>query len=236
MRDALALVWAILFPSIMAWGYFVAAPAMAGGQGIVAAIYLLAKVIQFGFPAVYVGLTDRKELQLAWPNLRGLLAGLVFGVVVGLAAFGLYFGWLKHSPQLADTPAKILGKLQQLHCDSVAGFLLVAVFISVFHSLLEEYYWRWFVFGWLKRLMPAAAALVVASLGFMAHHVIVLAVLIPDRFLTAALPLSLCIAVGGGVWCWLYQRTGSLYAPWISHLLIDAAIMGIGFDLVRGSL
>jgi len=40
------------------------------------------------------------------------------------------------------------------------------------------------------------------------------------------------VAVDGGAWCWLYAKTGSLDAAWISHLLIDAAIMWIGYDLV----
>jgi uncharacterized protein len=56
------------------------------------------------------------------------------------------------------------------------------------------------------------------------------------QFFTLALPLSLGVAIGGGVWCWLYAKTGSLYAAWISHLLIDAAIMWIGYDLVADRL
>jgi hypothetical protein len=27
----------------------------------------------------------------------------------------------------------------------------------------------------------------------------------------------------------LYDRSGALYAPWLSHCLIDAAIMGLGY-------
>jgi membrane protease YdiL (CAAX protease family) len=38
--------------------------------------------------------------------------------------------------------------------------------------------------------------------------------------------------VGGMVWAWLYWRTGSIYAPWLSHLLIDAAIFTAGYDLL----
>jgi len=50
--------------------------------------------------------------------------------------------------------------------------------------------------------------------------------------LLAALPFSLCIAVGGMVWAWLYHRTHTIYSSWISHLVIDAAIMVVGYDLV----
>jgi membrane protease YdiL (CAAX protease family) len=65
----------------------------------------------------------------------------------------------------------------------------------------------------------------------MAHHVVVLAVYFPGRFFTAALPLSLGIAIGGMFWCWLYERTGSIIATWVSHFLIDGAIMIVGYDL-----
>ena len=73
----------------------------------------------------------------------------------------------------------------------------MALFISVFHSLLEEYYWRWFVFGRLERSLPLAAAIGISSLAFMAHHVFVLAYYFPGRFWSAAVPFSLCVAAGG---------------------------------------
>ena len=40
------------------------------------------------------------------------------------------------------------------------------------------------------------------------------------------------VAVGGAFWAWLFQRTGSLVAVWWSHVLIDAALMAIGYDLL----
>ena len=47
------------------------------------------------------------------------------------------------------------------------------------------------------------------------------------------LPASLGVAVGGAAWAWLYERTGSVLAPWVSHLLIDATLFVIGWDLLR---
>ena len=40
------------------------------------------------------------------------------------------------------------------------------------------------------------------------------------------------VAVGGGVWCWIYQRSHSLLGPWLSHALIDAAIFVVGYRLI----
>ena len=42
------------------------------------------------------------------------------------------------------------------------------------------------------------------------------------------------LMVGGGVWAWLYHKSGSLVGPWVSHMLIDFGLMWIGFDLCRG--
>ena len=110
-----------------------------------------------------------------------------------------------------------------------------AIFVVVPHSLLEEYYWRWFVFGQMRKLMPVTVAMVVSSLGFVGHHIVVLNHYFPERFLTATVPYSLGVGVGGAVWAWLNNKTGSVWAPWLSHLIIDAAILAIGWDLLRRS-
>ena len=34
---------------------------------------------------------------------------------------------------------------------------------------------------------------------------------------------------------WLYERGGSVWSPWLSHLLVDAAIFVIGWDLLQRS-
>jgi hypothetical protein len=124
--------------------------------------------------------------------------------------------------------------------DKVAGwgftaawqFLLLGLFYSLAHSFLEEYYWRWFVFDHLTRKVSLTNAVVISSIGFMAHHVILLATFFgwtsPMTYL-----FSIGIAIGGDVWALIYQLSGSLLGPWLSHLLVDAAIFLIGLDLVR---
>ena len=46
----------------------------------------------------------------------------------------------------------IRDKIAGFGIDSVWKYALLAVFYSLFHSLLEEYYWRWFVFRQLRHL------------------------------------------------------------------------------------
>jgi membrane protease YdiL (CAAX protease family) len=232
---AVALIFAMTFPTLAAWCYFLGlsgtAPALRGNVWQQVA-YVIGKFIQFSFPLIFLALVERRWPILTRPRFDGLLPGLTFALVAASLLLGIYFGVLRGSSLLAQTPVRLRHKLQEVDMATPARYVLLAVFLVAVHSLLEEYYWRWFVFGRLRQLTPRMPAIALSSLAFMAHHVILLYVYLPGKFLTVALPCSLGIAVGGAVWAWLYERSGSLWSPWISHLLIDAAIFAIGWDLL----
>jgi membrane protease YdiL (CAAX protease family) len=232
----LALAFAMVFPTAAAWSYFLA---LAAGGGAVNPqqqfAYVLGKAVQFAFPVLLVALGVVARPRLAGPRRDGMALGLGFGLLVAAVMLGVYFGALRHSSVLAETPARLREKLEQVGMATPGRYVVLAGFIVLAHSLLEEYYWRWFVFGQLRRLLPLAPAAVLSSLAFMAHHVVVLYVYLPGRFLTAVLPFSLGIAAGGVVWAWLYERSGTLYPSWASHLVVDAAIFVLGWDLLWGS-
>lgn len=234
-RNWSALLLAMCFPSVMAWVYFealavppdVRSAAAAPGFAVLAAYYV-AKVVQFGFPILWVWRYEPGRVQFGKPSVRGLTLGAAFGLAVGGALLALYFGALRGSSLLARTPELLRAKLDDFHANTPLQFVLLAVFILAIHSFLEEYYYRWFIFGGLKDHLAVVPAVLVSSLAFMGHHVIVLANYVP---LGPTLGFSLCIAIGGAVWAWLYHVSGSLTAPWLSHLLIDTAIMVVGYDL-----
>src|SRR5205823_7667590 len=103
-RDYLTLAFAMIFPSIMAWLYFVVL-AVEGGranEGLMFA-FSIGKFVQFLFPAVYVWWFERERLRPTAPTRTGLAVSLLFGFGTAAAMFSLYFGWLKHSDLLGDT-------------------------------------------------------------------------------------------------------------------------------------
>jgi membrane protease YdiL (CAAX protease family) len=218
----------------MTWLYFVY---LAGGGDeenvAVQATMALGKLVQFAFPVVYLWYVDRS--RLGWPafHLRGFWPALGFGALTALALFGLYYGVLRDEILAGKAPAAIWEKLVELNCATPARYVMLAAFISVAHALLEEYYWRWFVFGRLRQRIGVWPAVIIASLGFMAHHIIVLWVYFPGQFWRLALPFSMCVAVGGAIWCLLYERSRSLWGIWLSHLIVDAAILAVGYDMVQ---
>lgn len=229
-KDRLAVCFGVLFPSLVTWVYFVRlASASAGAQQ---AGYGVGKVIQFSFPLIWVVVVQRQKLGLQWPRAAGLASGAGFGVLAVAAMVLLHHVVLKPAGLFSGAADVVAGKVAGFGVDSLAKYTALALFYSICHSFLEEYYWRWFVFAQLRRFASLRAAIVVSSLGFMAHHVLVLA-----TFFGWASPatwlFSLSIAVGGAIWAWLYARTGSLYGPWLSHLLVDAGIFVIGYDLLN---
>lgn len=224
--DWAAIAAALAFPTLATWVYFIV---LAGSPAMNAA-YAATKVLQFSFPLAWVVLAQHRKLKLTAPTLRGVGAGLALGLVVLAVMLALYYGYLKHSPAMAQTPAQAAEKLAEFGIDAPLKFLAFATFLTVAHSLMEEYYWRWFVFGQLSRGAPFFVAAAVSSLGFMAHHVLVIGEYFPGRGAYVAF-FSLCVAVGGFLWAWLYRRTGSLYGPWASHLVVDAGLMWLGYDL-----
>jgi membrane protease YdiL (CAAX protease family) len=228
------VLFALVWPTLGTTMYFVvlASPQGEAPESNIAlkAFYGFSKFVQFSLPVLWLGLS-RQNWRFEALRSHGFGQGLAFGLLVSAAILGLYYGALQGTPYLQHTPAQLQAKLADFGADEPTRFLALAVFISFVHSFLEEYYWRWFVYGEMRQLVPIVVAMIVSSLAFMAHHVVVLAVYFPGRFLTAALPLSLGIAIGGIFWCWLYERTGSIFATWISHFLIDIAIMIVGYDL-----
>jgi membrane protease YdiL (CAAX protease family) len=229
-----ALAFAMALPSATTWLYFIGLAQENASPNLAQQIaFVTGKVVQFLLPLTVVFLIERRIPFPTRPRFDGMTLGVIFGLMVAAAMLCLYFAILAHSSIMADAPRRVQEKVTQLGMTSPARYWLLAVAYVVGHSLFEEYYWRWFVFGQLRKLLPFWMAATFSSLAFMAHHVLLLFVYLPGHLWLAVVPLSLCIAVGGAFWCWLYERTGTVYAAWVSHGIIDGAIFVLGWILLQ---
>jgi membrane protease YdiL (CAAX protease family) len=228
IRDWAAVIFALVLPTVVTLAYFVLADGYSATTQQVT--YGVAKTLQFLFPIAYVVLIQRE-----WPRLKpvtsnGIGKGLAFGLVISGAMLALFHFALKDAPFFDEAEVEMRDKISDMDLGSPTAFVGMGVFYSLFHSFLEEYYWRWFVFGQLARLTTLIPAIVVSSLGFMAHHILVIGTYF--GFLSPVTWIfSLCVAIGGAYWAWLYHRSGSLLGPWLSHLLVDAAIFTAGYEV-----
>jgi membrane protease YdiL (CAAX protease family) len=228
-RDLAAVLFALVYPTILTVVYFILLAKQP--QWLQQGAYGVGKAIQFLFPLLWVIGMQRTWPHWQRPRGKDLVAGTCVGLALLIPALLMYFQWLKPSG-LFDGPAvEIRQKMTGLGVTSPPVFVALAAFYCVAHSMFEEYYWRWFEFGQLRRLTTFPVATIISALGFMSHHVFILAVYFgwtsPLTYL-----FSLAVAIGGVIWAWMYERTGTLYGTWISHALVDAAIFVIGYDLL----
>ena len=228
--SVLALGFAWIFPTLVTFAYFVWMHGWPAKFQL--ATYSVGKVLQFVFPALYVLIILQQGITLSKSTASGIWLGLGFGVLVMGLMLGLFYWWLKPAGFFEQPTEKIYDKVAGWGISAAWQFFLLGLFYALAHSFLEEYYWRWFVFAQLNSRVSLGWAIILSSLGFMAHHVILL-----TTFFGMASPLaylgSLSVAIGGAFWAWLYHTKGSVYGCWFSHMLVDAGIFIIGYDLVK---
>ena len=226
------LVFTLLFPLAQAVLYFIV---MADADPLYQkAAYMLTKGAMLVLPFFYMAIIAKAPWRVRPFSTRGLLEGSLFGiggVVLGLL---VYFFFLKPAGLLGEGTAPAIAitrKMEAFGLTGIVPFIVFAAFLSFMHSGLEEYYWRWFAFGELKKIMSTTSAIIICGFGFMLHHVVILGVFFgferPETWL-----FSLAIALGGMYWCWLYERKDSIYAPWLSHGFIDLGIFIIAYDML----
>lgn len=224
--------FACLFPTFATWLYFI----QLSGTGWAMPAYAATKLIQFAFPVIWVWVRGAgpplPQSGKGRPKVgvRGLLFSLLSGFAIVAVLLLSWRAVLAASPAFERAPAAVAEKVASFGIDSAAKFLLLAAFYSVIHSFLEEYYWRWFVFGRLRRRLPFAAAAVVSALAFTSHHVLVVGHFL-GSFGVLTFAVSLVVTAAGLLWAWLYHRTGHLGGPWLSHALADAGLMWIGYQM-----
>lgn len=186
-------------------------------------VYPLLWVCRTGWGGLWRGKDGGGTGSVGWRT--SLLTGIGSGVVIAVGGVVLML-----SP-LGELVREGAGRVGE-RADDLGfreHFVVFAVFLSVVHSALEEFYWRWFVYGNLQALCGRWWAHGIAGIGFAAHHLVVTMQFFPFGL---ALFLALCVALGGVIWSLMYERQGTVLGCWISHLCVDVFLMVVGYQLL----
>ncbi len=108
------------------------------------------------------------------------------------------------------------------------NFLLVSLYISFVNSLLEEFFFRGFGFLILKRFASRRLSYCFSALIFAGYHV---AMMIGWFSLGVFVIVLTGLFVGGLVFNYLDEKTGTIYPSWFVHMFANFAINTIGFIL-----
>ncbi len=199
---------------------------------LVRVIYGATKAFTVIWPAAAVVLILHERLSITTRAIARRLRAIPLGVLVGVAIVAAMFFLMQTAlgQMVVNNSESIRNKAQDLGI--LQHYWSFALFISVLHSLIEEYYWRWFVFGQLINVVSISRAHLLAGIAFAAHHVVIATQLFP---LGWALILGGLVAMGGIVFSMMYYRQKTLLGPWACHMVIDLGIMAIGHKVLFGS-
>lgn len=213
-------------------------------------ITFLASLLYFvafsGHPAARVIYTASKVVTLVWPVFcvvfifrtglprldlgdRRHLRAIPGGVVVGLLIVGLMAA-LMQTPMagvIEEGGEKIRAKAEGFGV--MKHFWAFALLLTFGNSLYEEYFWRWFVYGRLRKAMPRSLAVALAGASFAAHHIVVACQFFP---LLWGVLLGCSVGVGGAIWCVMYDWQKTLAGAWVSHIIVDLGIFYIGYRIL----
>jgi len=220
------IVWSVFLSTIFinvvgAFLYFI----IFNNSGFVQILYLGTKLTMLLFPILltYLGL---KISNFSFkPNIfKSIFLGLGSGLIMSGLIF-VVFTLFKSTFFVFSN--ELITKINNFGITDY--YIWVAIFFSLFHSLFEEYFWRWYVVGGLKVKLSPTTAIFLGAAFFAMHHYIILSQFFP---LNLTILFGTFVGIGGIIWSWIYKKTDSLLGSWISHLMVDGALFLTGYLLI----
>jgi uncharacterized protein len=108
-------------------------------------------------------------------------------------------------------------------------FIFFVIYTCIINPLIEEYYWRRYLYGGYRKILGPGPSVLISSLAFGLHHYIILFILFPIDF---ALTVGTLVVVGGAVWSLILEKYNSITGCVISHACADIAIIYIVFNMI----
>ena len=192
---------------------------------LIQSAYAITKIVMLVIPSLMLFIGLKLPPFSFKPQLK---SSLVYGVSSGLLMSLLVLVAYLFVPSLSEMlTGPVALKVQQVGI--LDYYWIAAISISTIHAFLEEYFWRWYVVNGLRVRLSVFTSIMLGNTFFALHHIVIL-----SQFVTwpLAVVFGACVGVAGGVWSWIYYRTGSFLGSWISHILADLVIFTVGYLLI----
>ncbi len=150
-------------------------------------------------------------------------------LLLGLALYGVIIGGYFAVKPFYDFSG-IADNLSATAGVTKDNFLYVSIYISFVNSLLEEFFFRGFVFVNLKAQTTRIFAYIISSAAFALYHVTMM-----TGWFNIFLFLLVVVGLGAGgvIFNYLNEKRESIYTSWFVHMFANFAINTIGFMLLK---
>ncbi len=180
--------------------------------------FVLEYILYFTFFALAIGVvlvSVRAGLSKVGFGYRGLKKILVWGLGGGLGLFAavMTIGAIikllvpEMQPQPFEAVLRDVGSVDELVVMLVVG--------SVLAPLVEEVFFRGMVYPVIRDRLGVAGGIIISGLLFGMMHWDV-ARMVP-------------LALGGMVLCYIYERSRTIYAPWLAHGIWNGIMVALVF-------
>ena len=227
-RTLAFVVPAMALPLCASLVYFV----LLAGSTVAMVVYAATKVFTVVWPVFVAFAVEGSRFARSGVQWRKHLAALPLGIMTGLLIGSVIIGGYSFEP-IGDYARgfkdEITTKVTEMGISEPVPYVVFCIFLAGLHSLIEEFFWRWYVFGRLIKVLGRGTAYLAASFAFAAHHYVLLGCYFS---MVGTVIFGTCVAIGGALWCWMYRRQSTLAGSWISHAMVDVAIFYVGYRLI----
>lgn len=176
-------------------------------------------------PIIFSGANSRAVRLFRVNDKRELVQSMVLGAGVYAVIIIAYFVLLPYLDM-----ERIRSLLETNLGVNRGNFLIVAIYISVFNSMLEEFFFRGYIFLGLKARTDRFKAHALSAGIFAAYHIAILNGWFSPIILGLAL---LGLFIGGVIFNLLNEKHGNIISSWVVHMAANSAINTIGLMMFK---
>jgi membrane protease YdiL (CAAX protease family) len=192
-----------------------------------------------GLVCIGIPITDLWILKRAKPGeIKRILAlscqekavktGVGLGILFLTAIIAFFYIFKSQTIHIRQLQELMLG--WKIKKDDVLFLLFVMIFAN---SVLEEIFWRGYIFNRFMKYLDARRVILITSLFYASYHFITTMNLFSRAI---GILFTLVIFMAGLFWGFLRHKFDSILTPIISHLMADLAIMIIYLIFVQKRL
>lgn len=182
------------------------------------------KIIMFLLiPLIYTAYDNNIKIKDIFmiKSKKKLYSSIFLGLLVYITILGAYL-ILKGFINLESIKDMLAENLKV----NRGNFIFVALYISFINSLLEEFFFRGFIFLNLNKLITSKYAYIISAIAFAVYHVAIMG----SWFSPLIFVLAMAgLFVGGIIFNYLNESNQNIYSSWLVHMMANFAINTVGF-------
>ena len=121
----------------------------------------------------------------------------------------------------------IASKLQSAVSLNINNLIFIGLYIVLINSLLEEFFWRGFIFVKLEQVMKSWQAHAISGLAFSLHHIMFYYSWFDS---TIFLLVTLGLVGYAIIMNFVFKKCRDLFSCWLVHVMVDVVQIFIAFQ------